>query len=449
MKSLSPVIWSEGMHLAQHHFQMRDQYFEDRADFLVSSLFPTPYGFVGLELDDEALLNGTVSLVHARGVMPDGLAFAFPEDPPPPPLDVGEKFSPTRESHEVSLVIPRRRPDRRNWTDDPEAAGAGTRFVSRTEQVPDAATGRDATDVTVGRKNFRLALDEEELEDVVTLPMARIRRDRSGDFVYDRSFVPPCLQIGASSRVLELLSRLTEVMEAKAASLSRGRGEDASGSGTASEEVGSYWLAHAIHTALPALRHHLASRTSHPEEVYADLARLGGALCTFAMESHPRDLPLYQHDDLETCLGALDRHIRSHLEVVFARKALRFELEPTRDYFFQSDVTDDRAFGEAHWFLEVEVPGSREEAISRVPRLVKVCSAKHIVRLVQSAHPGLDVEHLSSPPAEISPRVGAEYFRLVRSGPCWTSIEKTRAVGVYVPETLERLTLRLLVVPDA
>ena len=71
MRLLSHVVWSEGMHLAQHHFQTQGRYFEDLAAFTLSSLFYRGYGFAGLELDAEALLNGTVSISHARGVMPE------------------------------------------------------------------------------------------------------------------------------------------------------------------------------------------------------------------------------------------------------------------------------------------------------------------------------------------------------------------------------------------
>ena len=41
-----------------------------------------------------------------------------------------------------------------------------------------------------------------------------------------------------------------------------------------------------------------------------EMLRLGGALCTFALDSHPRDLPLYDHNNLSECFERLDRHIR-------------------------------------------------------------------------------------------------------------------------------------------
>ena len=63
MKPLSPVIWHEGMYLAQHHFQAQNRYFENSINFALSNLFFKSYGVTGLELDAEALQNGTVSLI--------------------------------------------------------------------------------------------------------------------------------------------------------------------------------------------------------------------------------------------------------------------------------------------------------------------------------------------------------------------------------------------------
>jgi type VI secretion system protein ImpJ len=84
----SKVVWSEGMHLAQHHFQAQSRYFEASAAFALSRLFFKPYGFIQLNLDEEAIREGSIAVLEARGVMPDGLAFDFPQgDPLPTPLD--------------------------------------------------------------------------------------------------------------------------------------------------------------------------------------------------------------------------------------------------------------------------------------------------------------------------------------------------------------------------
>ena len=85
MSFLSRVVWSEGMYIGPHHFQAQSRYFEDSAQFVVSSLRRDYYGFLGCEVDAEALRNGTLALVHARGIFTDGLLFKMPEADPLPP----------------------------------------------------------------------------------------------------------------------------------------------------------------------------------------------------------------------------------------------------------------------------------------------------------------------------------------------------------------------------
>ena len=106
MKSLSRIVWSEGMHLGPHHFQAQNRYFEDSIQFATSALWFETYGLVGAELSEEALRNGSVSVTHARGILPDGLVFEMPEcDPLPEARNIAELFPPTRDHLTVLLAV--------------------------------------------------------------------------------------------------------------------------------------------------------------------------------------------------------------------------------------------------------------------------------------------------------------------------------------------------------
>src|SRR5581483_5355711 len=112
MKYLSRVVWSEGMYLAPHHFQVQSRYFEDSIRFTTSSLWYQSYGLIGGQLDPQALVNGTVSVVHARGIFPDGLPFHMPEsDPLPETRNIADLFPVTRDKVAVLLGVPPRRPE--------------------------------------------------------------------------------------------------------------------------------------------------------------------------------------------------------------------------------------------------------------------------------------------------------------------------------------------------
>lgn len=435
MRNLSPVVWSEGMHLAQHHFQLQSRYFEDSTSFALETLFPTPWGIVTSELDDEALLNGTVSILRLKAVFPDGLAVQIPEDPAPVPLEVRERFSPTRESHVVMLAVPPYRPEGANCTSEDAAAA---RYRVGEVDVVDDTTGGASSRVKVGIKNLRIVLDVDLPEDWVGLPFGRIRRDGSGHFIYDPAFIPPALQLRGCRGLVDRLRRVVELIEEKTRTLSATRGSAAGDTSSyAGSDIAGFWFSHALHSALPPLRHLLATRTAHPEELYLELSRLGGALCTFTATASIADLPAYDHTDLERTFDGLVRHIRRNLDVVLPTGATIIPLEPVQPSFSKGNVDDRRCLAPtAEWWLVVRPDGPAPELAAGVPRLAKVCSAKHIVRLVKEAYPGMGLTYVESPPSALSPRVGHRYFRVERSDPCWSSVVDTGEIGLYTPEAL-------------
>src|SRR5215510_16325092 len=152
------------MHLAQHHFQAQSRFFEDTVQFALTSLYFKPYGVVACELDPDALQNDSVSLVHARGVMPDGLPFDIPaSDGTVRPLPIRERFSPTSDSHLVLLGIPAYKPDQANFATkgSPMLDDAVARYTATSAVVRDDMTGGDERSLTVGRKNLPLLLDND------------------------------------------------------------------------------------------------------------------------------------------------------------------------------------------------------------------------------------------------------------------------------------------------
>jgi len=447
MSLQSRVVWKEGMHLSQHHFQLQARYFEEAAAFQARALHFASWGVAGVELDQEAIRNGTVRAVHVRGIFPDGLAVHVPDgDPAPEPIELAGRFSPTADRQRVFLAIPPHRPGSANCTDEADMPGASTRYLADVRAVRDELGGEDQAPVAFARKNLRLVLEGETAGDDVLLPLARVRRDGSGHFVYDDAYLPPLVQIGASGQLMDRLTRIVEMLEARAEALTAERAASRGQTDYGSREVATFWLAHAVHAALPGLRHQLAARSGHPERLFVELARLAGALTTFSLDGSPRDLPLYDHEELDASLAGLERAIRSGLQVFLPQNRIQVPLDATRELLRTGAVRDPRAFKRSHWFLGVRSAMPEGEAVTSVPRLLKICSAKHIARLVKEAYPGIGMRHVPTPPTELAPRLGSVYFALDRTEPCWSSIVETGEVGVYVPAALPGADIELVIV---
>jgi type VI secretion system protein ImpJ len=158
--------------------------------------------------------------------------------------------------------------------------------------IPDENAGLDEKSLRIGRKNIQILVDIDDLGDIQTLPIARILRDGLGNLIYDESFIPPCVQINANPTLMLLMRRSIEVVQEKSAmtsldSQSPGKFQ----SGFSAQEIGQFWFLHAINSSLGPLRHLVFTKRGHPEELFLELLRLSAALCTFALDSSPRNLP--------------------------------------------------------------------------------------------------------------------------------------------------------------
>lgn len=444
------VVWEDGMHLTPQHFQAQRRYHEEQTARTLGLMVPFAFGLSAITVDEEGLHNGTFSLVQARGVLPDGTVFHLPDaDEAPESVAVAERFSPTRDSHVVYLALASWRADAANVQ---ASARDGTlRFHPRDEVVVDESTGGDPLTIRFAARNLRVLFDDEVTDDLVALPVARLKRDGRGQFLLDRDFIPPCIQIAASERLLSLTREIVALLEAKGSALVATLSQAPSGAAGGSaaymgNELATRWLLHAVRSADAPLRHLILTRRAHPERLYAELARLAGALCTFSMTSHPKDVPLYDHRALTDTFDGLERLLRAHLDVVISARALILPLQQTGDLLHVATLTDSRCFEPgARWFLGARADLGQAELIDRMQRLTKTCASKFVLELVRRAFNGLATVHIPSPPSGLAPKPDLTYFELTMAGPCALSLQESREVGVYVPEGLPGAYLELAV----
>jgi type VI secretion system protein ImpJ len=450
LKNLSRVVWSEGMYIGPHHFQAQNRYLEDSVHFSTSSLWFQPFGFTGLQIDLESLRNGTFALRHARGVFADGLSFHMPEfDALPAPLNIADAFPAMQDSLEIQLAIPQHKPDGLNCALSEAEHGLPLRYFAEQRSLADENTGRDAKSIDIGRKNIQLLSGAEAAAGMTVLPIAVVRRQGINQFVLDDRFIVPSLQISAVPPLAAMLRRLLDLVTEKARSVVRPKDLGANAaSGFSAEGISNAWFLHCLNSSLGPLRHLCISKRGHPEELFGEMSRLAGALCTFGLDSDPATLPLYDHLHPTACFEALDRHIREHLELIVPSSCVPIVLTRSAIYFWEGRVLDERTLNRSRWIFAIRSPIGEADLIERTKVLVKVCSKDFVPRLVERALSGLKLTHLPVPPPALSPKLEYQYFAVDKSGPCWEHLVRTRDVGVYVPGELPDPQIELSVILD-
>ena len=446
MRQMQPVLWMKGVLLTPQHLQLQDRFLEDLLEFRLSTLAFAPWGFQRLTLDREALAAGAVAITAAAGVLPDGLLFDIPDaDAAPPPKPLEGAFRPDQKTLTVYLALPEYRRGGLN------VAGArgdrNTRFVAEVLVRRDENTGLAEKPVMVARRNFRLLLEGESLEGHITLPLARVVRAETGEYQLDLRFVPPVIDLGASEYLLSIARRLVELLSAKSSALAdRRRQKNQSLAEFGISDVANFWLLYTVNTAMPGLRHLFETRRGHPRELYVAMLSLAGALTAFSAAMHPRDLPAYDHANLESCFTDLDEKLRQLLETVVPANYVSLPLRLVAPFVFAAAIDQDRYLEAPEWYLALKTDLPTPELIRRAPQLIKVSSANQIDQLIARALPGLELVHVANPPGAIPVKVGHQYFRLTKSGPEWQGITRARNVAAYVPGDFPNPEVQMLVV---
>lgn len=451
MKNRNRVVWTKGMFLTPQHFQVQDQFFHDSLQFRsVSSRFAN-WGVTELEIDREAIANGTFRLTRASGVLGDGEIFQMPDtDELPASRAIAEHFPESQRSLNVYLALPERRLAARNvvFADRSNGdASAHSRYQADTRMIFDENEGVEEKAVQVARRNFRLLFGGQHTEGYTTLQIAQLVRNSAGVPVLNEAFVAPCLDLAHSDRLMAILQRQIEILAAKLSALSSGRRQRGRAlADFSASETASFWLLHTVNSYLPEIRHIYKVRHGHPETAYVAMLRLAGALATFSLQAEAGDFPDYDHEDLGFCFSALDAKIRELMDTVIQTNYIPIRLELTDRFIWSGTVEDDRYFKNSQFYLAVSAKIGIDDIIRKVPQLVKVSSNGDIQKIIRNSLAGITLRHSPAPPAAIPMKLDNQYFSFNQSGPLWDAIQLSRSLAVFAPSEIVDPKLEVIVV---
>jgi type VI secretion system protein ImpJ len=446
MHRLEPVVWTKGTLLNPQHLQSQDRFLEETLQFDLQALQFRPWGFRHLRIDQAALSAGSLAIFEAAGILPDGLLFDIPQsDPAPPAKPLADRFGPEVKSVDVYLAIPNYR--ERGFNVAMARRESETRYRAEAEMIRDENTGQAEKPVLVARKNLRLLADTENREGSSILRVARVRKTPAGLFQLDPRFVPPLVDFVTSDYLVSIARRLVEILSAKSTELAGSRRQkNQSLADFTAADIPRFWLLYTVNAALPVFRHLFETRKGHPEALYSAMLSLAGALSTFSIKIHPRDLPPYDHNELGACFTDLDEKLRLLLETVVPSNYVSLPLKLVQPSIYATSIDNEKYLQGTRMYLALSADVNQADLVGKAPQLLKICSADAIEHLVQRALPGVPLAHAISPPSAIPVKLNYQYFALSQSGGSWEAVVRARNLAAYVPGDFPNPQLELIVV---
>lgn len=440
----SKLLWGEGLFLRPQHFQRQDAYHEGRLAEAVRSLHPYAWGVSRLRVDADALATQLLRVTELQAVLPDGDRLNAPgSDELPAALSLAGVRAGVSEVT-VYLALPPLRSHAQNASAQGADSGSPVRYLQQAERASDWFTGADEAEVMVLRRSPRLLLDHEPRDAMVSMPLLRLRRQGTGQFELDASFVSPSLTLGAAPALMTLLRRLLDALQAKVDALygfhrepSRHVIEFRSG------DVASFWLLHTASSAFAGLSHLLHHPGLHPERLYQRLLELAGGLMTFSRQHSLADLRPYDHAAPGDAFAALEGVVRDLLETVISTRYFALALEELKPSYYQARLDSERITTDTRLFLGVQAAMPMSELIDIVPVRFKTGAPDDVEKLVLSAMSGVRLAHAPQVPAAIPVKPGCTYFAIEPRGPLYERMVQGQTLSLYVPSGMPDLQLEL------
>ncbi|MDN5646068.1 MAG: type VI secretion system baseplate subunit TssK, partial [Acinetobacter sp.] len=190
------ILWGEGLFLRPQHFQLQDAYHEQRLNHTIRSTIPFAYGIQNIQFDEAQLHTHILALESISMIWQDGEIYQAPtRDLLPEPVLLDELN--LRGEILVYLALPIVQANKKNVSAENSAQFG--RYHSYLTSTHDLFTDATAADITLLRRRaeFRLlevnAEPNQELDGFLYLALAKIKRQSSGQFEFDRHFIPPIL----------------------------------------------------------------------------------------------------------------------------------------------------------------------------------------------------------------------------------------------------------------
>ena len=447
MSITTKVLWGEGLFLRPQHFQLQDQFHENRLDDVGRTLHPYYWGVRSLKFDTVALANGQLRVEELSLIFPDGGIYDAPgTDVPPAALNLAT-LPDTAEACTIYLAISPLKQYGENSVDGDAQNGHVVRYVRRHTECPDLFTKAIPAEVTTLENWVRLLPETESREQFVTVPIARIRRSGTGGNQLDADFIPPSSSIKAAPTLLLMTRRVLDILQAKVDALYGHHREPSKNViEFRSGDIASFWLLHTASQYYASILHLFQNPRLHPERLFQEMLSLAGALMTFSKSYSLSDLPSYVHEQPTPSFFKIDRIIRDLLETVISTRYFAIALTEVKPSFWNGRLESDKINDSTVFYLAVSSTLPAAELVDAIPLRIKVGAPDDVEKFVLSAMPGVRLTYAPQVPAAVPVRPGHYYFALENKGALYERMLKSQALGIYAPSNFPDLKLELIAV---
>lgn len=460
------LYWEHGTLLYPQHFQILDQKAPYFASLFSQIALPYMWGFKELRIQHEALAANMFIIDALEFMGQDGEHIILGNNAKISPRAISSDIFATKSSIIVYIGLASWNNQASNVTDydtqNNEQLNTKTRYIASydPEIVHDLHGNGSLADMRFISYNLQLIWETEPeiLQSVYSIPIARIIKD--GDsFSFDPEFIPPCVDIYASSRITELLSSITNMLHTRKKQLSEYKllpfapGEISAVLGVNTQNLALYFMLAAISRSIPLLDHLLQTPTIHPWTVFGALRQIIGELSMFSTEidcmgeNMAGELMLspYIHDNCGQCFKSAHDIFIKLTSTLITGPAHSFLFENKNDQFLATIPPHIRFLPYRYW-LQVHVNRDMPQVLNIIKEKVKFASPSILPALISKSLSGIALTYSEKPPIGLPNTEDTLYFTIDEHNSLWQNILSDGDAALFLPQLPKDTTIHLILV---
>ncbi|MGF1703482.1 type VI secretion system baseplate subunit TssK [Photobacterium makurazakiensis] len=437
MKRQNKVVWKEGMFIAPQHFQQQDrhtnQYIQKYMSLASSG---QRFGVSILDIESNYLKLGKFGVVKCCGIFPDGTLFDYTKELL---LEVPEGTLNQR----VYLGLPLSVDGENEYG---EASELRRYAVSHSNLFDVSDSGQSAIDAQLAEPNIRLVIEGDDVTGLTLLPIAKIlERKDDGEVLLDKSFIPTCLQYGASPLLRERFKELYILSQVKAKDVVQriGAGQKTKSDLSLMREF--LWL-QTLNRWLPWFHLKLEQPETQVEVLYEGLVAFSAELDSFApaIAEPPKML---SRENLANVFSGLFAELREKLSMVQSDNVTEFDWDTTlfnKRRLLRLSIPNINQLEGKRFVLSVQSSVGTGELVQTFPSCCTLSGLSQIVELVRNGQSGVNVNALPVAPTELKAQADVAYFDIDPSHEYWQQLKTNREpIALHVDSRIPELQIKL------
>jgi type VI secretion system protein ImpJ len=436
------VIWSDGMLLQPQHFEQQESFLIHQFNERFKHFYIQTYGISRLVFDQEKLSSGLFSVAELNGLMPDGTPFDLVNiDQMPEPLSLKETDA------GAIIVLAVGRQGLEYPTPEPVASLVPIRSSSSATNtharysVSEFAINADAELIQLASLQFRFCRAQDVSGFDFSMPIARISEITvKGEIVIDPLFSSALLDLRASEYLYSEVIGVIQLIRHRADWQMQRLNQPQT---TSFLETSDFLLLQTLLRYESAIQLQIGLSPCSPLRVYEYLLALA---CELGAVQHPpiRISLGAQWNSLDPCASYLPilLQIKNMLARMRSRLAIEISFKLEGDGSFIAVQTLPLLSSQDRIVLAVNAQVPDEWLWERFAGQSVASSSDKLADKIRMQIPGIQLQHLTTTPAELPLQAGWHYFELAQTGQAWQELAASRNLGLHITGHWPGLTIK-------